>query len=218
MRRASHVASGGTLKPEGEGRMIASTLISTEFSPTAREWLRAVPEPTKEVPHMPTTKELTIRTEDRPGTLAKVCKALAERKVNILAFQSVPAEGNSVVRFIADNPATAKKVLDNQGLRYTETDVAQIKLPHQPGELARAASRLGEANININYAYGGVDPSTNAPLMIFGVREAGQAAKILDRIAADSTIRASGRGGKASTCLAGITRAPVGTKKEEVNL
>jgi len=163
--------------------MIASILTSTEFSPTA-QGCRAVPETTKEVTPMPTTKELTIRLEDRPGTLAKVCQALAERKVNILAFQSVPAEGESVVRFIADNPATAKKVLDNQGLRYTETDVAQIKLPHQPGELARAASRLGEANININYAYGGVDPSTNAPLMIFGVREAGQAATILDRTAA----------------------------------
>ena len=63
---------------------------------------------------MPTTKELTIRLEDRPGTLAKFCQALAERKVNILAFQSVPAKGNSMVRFVADNPATAKKVLDNR--------------------------------------------------------------------------------------------------------
>ncbi len=103
---------------------------------------------------MPTTKELTIRTEDRPGTLAKVCKALAERKVNILAFQSVPAEGNSVVRFVVDNPGTAKNVLDNEGLSYTETEVAQI------------------------------DPSTNAPLIIFGVTDAGQAATILDRTAA----------------------------------
>jgi hypothetical protein len=95
--------------------------------------------------------------------IGKVCQALAESKVNILAFQSVPAEGNSVVHFVVDNPATAKKVLDNQGLSYTETDVAQVKLPDRPGELARAASRLGEANININYAYGGVDPTTNAP-------------------------------------------------------
>jgi len=99
---------------------------------------------------MPTTKELTIRLEDRPGTLAKVCQALAEHKVNILAFQSVPAEGNSVVRFVVGNPGTAKKVLDNQGLSYTETEVAQVELPHRPGELARATSRLGEANININ--------------------------------------------------------------------
>jgi len=83
-----------------------------------------------------------------------------------------------------DDPGTAKKVLDNQGLSYTETEVAQVELPHRPGELARAAARLGEANININYAYGGVDPSTNAPLIIFGVTEVGQAATILDRTAA----------------------------------
>src|SRR5207244_12529084 len=133
---------------------------------------------------MPTTKELTIRTEDRPGTLAKVCKALAERKVNILAFQSVPAEGNSVVRFVVDNPGTAKNVLDNEGLSYTETEVAQVELPHRPGELARAASRLGEANVNINYAYCGIDAVSNEPLLIFGVADAGRAAKVLDEAAA----------------------------------
>ena len=31
-----------------------------------------------EVPTMPTTKEFTIRLEDRPGTLGKLCQALAE--------------------------------------------------------------------------------------------------------------------------------------------
>ena len=133
---------------------------------------------------MPTTKELTIRMEDRPGTLGRVCQGLADHQVNILAFQSVPAEGNSVVRFVVDNPATAKTVLDNEGLSYTETDVALVELPHRPGQLARVASRLGEADININYAYSGVDPSTNAALVIFGVTEAEQASTILDRTAA----------------------------------
>ena len=133
---------------------------------------------------MPKSKELTIHLEDRPGTLGKVCRSLAERGVNIVAFQSVPSERNSLVRLVADDPATAKKVLDNQGLSYTEADVAQVKLPHRPGELARVASQLGEANININYAYGGVDPMTNTPLLIFGVREVEQATVILDRATA----------------------------------
>jgi len=59
--------------------------------------------------------------------------------------------------------------------------VVQVKLPHTPGELARAASKLGDANININYAYCGVEPSTNSPLVIFGVTEVGRAASILDQ-------------------------------------
>jgi hypothetical protein len=133
---------------------------------------------------MPKSKELTIHLEDRPGTLGKVCRSLAERGVNIVAFQSVPSERNSLVRFVVDNSATAKSVLDNQGLSYTEADVAQVKLPNRPGELARVASQLGEANININYAYGGIDPMTNAPLLIFGVREVEQATVILDRATA----------------------------------
>ena len=122
--------------------------------------------------------------DDRPGTLGKACQALADRGVNILAFQSFPSEGQSLVRFVVDNPPTAKTVLDTQGLTYTQAEVVQVKFPHQPGELARAASRLGEANININYAYAGVEPVTNLPLLIFGVAEVGRAVKILDQAAA----------------------------------
>jgi hypothetical protein len=129
---------------------------------------------------MPVSKELTIRMEDRPGTLGKVCRALADKEVNILAFESIPSEGVSLVRLVVDNQATAKKVLDAERVKYTETDVAQVELANRPGELARAAAKLGDANININYAYGGVDPTTAAPLLIFGVAEVAQAARILD--------------------------------------
>lgn len=133
---------------------------------------------------MPTSKEFTIRMEDRPGTLGKACRVLGDRGVNILAFQSFPTGGESLFRFVVDNPTTAKTVLDTERLTYTEAEVALVKLPHKPGELARAASRLGDANININYAYGGVEPGTNAPLLIFGVAEVGRAVAILEQAAA----------------------------------
>lgn len=35
---------------------------------------------------MPVTKELTIRLEDRSGTLGRICRALADQKVNIVAL------------------------------------------------------------------------------------------------------------------------------------
>jgi hypothetical protein len=133
---------------------------------------------------MPTSKELTFDLEDRPGNLAKACRALADSGVNILAFQSVASEGKGRVRCVVDNAIVAKRVLDNEGLSYSEADVAQVRLRHRPGELARAAARLGEAEINIKYAYCGVDSGSNTPVMIFGVEEVEQAAAILDRTAA----------------------------------
>jgi hypothetical protein len=133
---------------------------------------------------MPKTKEFSIRMEDEPGTLGKICRALADAKVNILAFQSIPWEKNSLVRLVVDNPTTAKSVLDTEKLKYTEAEVAEVRLPHRPGELARAASQLGEAEININYAYCGIEPGRNEPLLIFGVADVGRAVKILDKAAA----------------------------------
>jgi hypothetical protein len=132
---------------------------------------------------MPTVKELNIQLENRPGTLAKLCNALANRKVNIIAFQASTEERRSQVHLVVDNPATAKTVLSGEGLTYTENDVAQITLQNRPGVLARVAGRLGDANININYAYSGIDPSNNA-LLFFGVSEVGRAAQLLDQAAA----------------------------------
>ena len=136
---------------------------------------------------MPTTKEFTIRLEDRPGTLGKLCQALADQRVNILAFHSCPIEkGKSAVRLVLDNPAVAKSILDRQKTDYAETEVAKVTLTHRPGELARAASRLGEAGINIDYGYCGVDPSTSGTMLLLGVADAGKAAKVLEQAAAAS--------------------------------
>jgi len=98
-------------------------------------------------------------------------------------FQTVPSERDNIVRMVVDNPTAAKKVLDSEHLSYTETEVAQAKLPNRPGELAHAASQLGGSNINIEYAYSGLD-STNSPVVFFGVKDAGKAAMVLDKIAA----------------------------------
>ena len=89
---------------------------------------------------MPTSKELTIRIENRPGTLAKVCRSLADQRVNILAFQSVPMEGTPAVRMVVDNPTAAKKALETEHISYTETEVAHARIrPDWTGNMVCAA-------------------------------------------------------------------------------
>src|SRR5260370_3863259 len=110
---------------------------------------------------MPTSKEFTIRLEDRPGAVGKLCQALAEQSVNILAFQSFPLEkGKSSVRLILDNPAVAKTILDRQKTDDTETEGAKVTVTHRPGELARAPARLGAAANDDQYRYRGAATRT----------------------------------------------------------
>lgn len=138
---------------------------------------------------MPTVKEFTLSIEDRPGTLGKICRALADRNVNIVAAQSFSSGGKSVTRLVFDDPTKARNVLDSERTSYTEADVAQVKLAHRPGELARAAQKLGDASININHLYCGSEPSSNTPLVIFGVADAGKAAPLLEQAASAAASR-----------------------------
>jgi hypothetical protein len=140
----------------------------------------------REPSHMAKAKEFTVTIEDKPGALGKCFLALAERGVNILAFQSYVEEGESLARFLADDMAAAKAVLGGLHMIFEETQVAVARLPHRPGQLGRAASLLGEKRINVDYSYCGLEPGSTLGLVVFGVDNLNQAATVLDELAAES--------------------------------
>lgn len=131
---------------------------------------------------MPKAKEFTVTIEDRPGALGECFLALAERGVNVLAFQSYVEEGESLARMVVDEPATAKAVLGGLRMIFEETEAVVVRLAHRPGELGRAAARLGEAQINIDYSYCGLEPGSTLALVVFGVDNLNAAEKVLDAL------------------------------------
>src|SRR5579863_5835444 len=102
---------------------------------------------------MAKAKEFTVTIEDKPGALGKCFQALAARGVNILAFQSYVEERESLVRFLADDPDAARSLLGSLRMIFEEMDVAVVRMAHRPGSLGRAAARLGEGQINVDYSY-----------------------------------------------------------------
>lgn len=135
---------------------------------------------------MAKAKEFTVTIEDKPGALGKCLLALAQRGVNILAFQSYVEEGESLARFVADDMASAKSVLGSLHMIFEETDVAVVRLAHRPGQLGRAAARLGEKQINIDYTYCGLEPDSTLGLVVFGVDNLTKAAALLDELATEN--------------------------------
>ena len=133
---------------------------------------------------MPRGKEFTVKIADKPGALGRCFLALAGRGVNVLGFQSYVEEGESIARFIANDMAAAKSVLGGAGMIFEETEVVIANMPNSPGALGRAASRLGEAGVNIDYSYCGFEPGAAQGLLIFGVDNVLKGAAVLDELAA----------------------------------
>jgi len=135
---------------------------------------------------VPKAKEFTVTIEDRPGALGECFLALAERGINVLAFQSYVEEGESLARMVVDEPASAKAVLGGLRMIFEETEAVVVRLAHRPGELGRAAARLGQAQINIDYSYSGLEPGSTLALVVFGVDNLNAAEKVLDALGGDA--------------------------------
>lgn len=98
-------------------------------------------------------KQISVFSENRPGRLAAVADALKEAGINIFAFSIAEADGFGVVRALVDRPDDAHKKLTDLGFRVSFTEVIGVKMRDEPGGLSAIAGVLGDAAINIEYAY-----------------------------------------------------------------
>jgi hypothetical protein len=100
-----------------------------------------------------TIKQISIFAENKPGRLAAIAEVLESDNINILAFSIAEASGFGVVRALVNHPDKAHKKLTELGYVVSTTDVIGVKMRDQPGGLREIAKMLGDAGINIEYAY-----------------------------------------------------------------
>ncbi len=127
---------------------------------------------------MPKVNQLTVRCENRPGTLANVAKVLGDAKVNILAFLTTTSGSEGAVHLVLDNVNKAKKALDSAGLSYTEADVLHIELKNDPGSLGQFAAKLAAKDINITCGYQTTVKGSKKASVVLAVSDLDKAARI----------------------------------------
>ncbi|MHC4481514.1 MAG: ACT domain-containing protein, partial [Planctomycetota bacterium] len=59
--------------------------------------------------------QLAVFLENRPGTLAKMCQALAQEGINLLALTVSDNVDHAVVRLVVDKPQEALHLLGSSG-------------------------------------------------------------------------------------------------------
>ena len=122
--------------------------------------------------------ELALRLPNSPGALGGVCRLMSDERVNILAMA---LDSSGQLRMVVDNHVHAAGVLREHHHQVTERDVIVTSVPNMPGSLAPALRLVSEANINLEYAYGGGSeggPTASVVLGVDDVQRASAAAGI----------------------------------------
>jgi hypothetical protein len=128
---------------------------------------------------MPKAKQISAWVEDRPGMLGQVADALGEKGVSIRAFMAAVMDGRGFIRVVVDRPAIAKRIFAAHGWKTTDDEVIEVTVPDRPGSVGRVADRLGEAGINILYAYLGTASAAKKMNLYLAVNDVKAAVKAL---------------------------------------
>jgi hypothetical protein len=116
--------------------------------------------------------ELNLRLANSPGALSGVCELLSSERVNILAMT---LEGAGQLRLVVDNHVHGAAVLREHHHQVTERDVILVAIPNAPGSLAPALRLIGDAGVNVEYAYGGGSDMSPTAAIVLGVDDAQRA-------------------------------------------
>jgi len=129
---------------------------------------------------MELTHQLALFLDNRPGTLARLCEALAEAKVNIYAISTSDTVDHSVIRMVVSDTRKALLLFEERGTLVVESEVVMVEGDNRPGGLAKIAQRLADNGVNIEYCYCATAPDAKRGLLILRLSNAKKALKLLN--------------------------------------
>jgi len=93
-----------------------------------------------------------VDLKHRPGELAKVTEAIAQKGIDITAFSGVTCGDSGSVALITNDEAGTRRALSDAGYKSREIEVVSASLVNKPGSLAEITRKLANAGINIEAA------------------------------------------------------------------
>ena len=94
-------------------------------------------------------KEIVIITQNRAGLVADISDALAAKGINIETLDAEDAHDLAVVALTVDRYDEALGALRDAGFDAVTEDALVIRLPDEPGALAKVARRFKDADVDL---------------------------------------------------------------------
>ena len=98
-------------------------------------------------------KEAIVRTNNRPGALARVTKSIAGKGINIEAVIATVDGADAVIRLVTSDHQRTINTLREQQLEVQETKVVVVEALHRPGLLQHITEKLARENMELFYLY-----------------------------------------------------------------
>ncbi len=102
---------------------------------------------------MKSVQEITVKLENRPGSLSEISELLGANGISILALTLKPEGSGGTTSLVCTDPARALNILESAGYSATVREIIAAEAPHHPGALNALLKPLKLAGVNVEGFY-----------------------------------------------------------------
>lgn len=126
-------------------------------------------------------REISLTLPNRPGTLAKVARILANERINVAAIGVDSAAGKGRVRLIVSDPDRALGLLSRGGFEVEVREMIAVRLEDRAGSFLRVLDSLAAGKVNVQSVAILVAREGNQPLVALSTNDLVKTRKILEK-------------------------------------
>ena len=122
---------------------------------------------------------IVVIASNEIGVIADISRALADAGINIETISAEGLEERGAITLTTDAQDAALRVLTNAGFKAVSDESLVLRLPDEPGALARVAEQFKHAGVNIQSLHI-LERQAGYTLVALAAEDREKAAKLVD--------------------------------------
>lgn len=130
-----------------------------------------------------TTRAFSVPLRDEPGSLGAIAERLGKEGINLRGYAvATPSDGLGSAFFVTDDPEGTPDALRHAGHDVDEIGAVLVTTANHPGRLARLATTLAQASIDIDASFVTANGDGSGLECVFAVDAPDDALAALERM------------------------------------
>ena len=126
-------------------------------------------------------KQIYEFMENRPDRLAEITKVLSDNDIDMRAINIADTTDFGILRMIVDDPEKAERVLRENNMTASVTDVLAVSIDDTVGAFRKVIALLKEENISIEYIYSFIGEKSAKAVIVIKTNDSEHAIQLLQQ-------------------------------------
>jgi hypothetical protein len=123
-------------------------------------------------------RQISVFLDNKPGSLAKMARALADKGINLRALSLTETRDFGTARIVVLEPDKCIEALTGE-YHFIETDVLAIEVADKPGGMADVLEIIDGEHLNVEYIYSMVRTKAGLAVVVLRVNDPAKACAAL---------------------------------------